>query len=134
MLTAPKLLPVVVLLLCGVSRAFAGDDSTDRGSPGKGEPATFQESSYKIQAGLDGEIYPVFANYASLQKQMERSFGVVSVTVSNPGRAALYQRISVRIAGWSDQEIQMAEVAVPRALFTAILVRIGRLRAAPSPG
>jgi hypothetical protein len=29
---------------------------------------------------------------------------------------------------------QLAEVAVPRALFAAILVRIGRLRAAPSPG
>ena len=29
---------------------------------------------------------------------------------------------------------QMAEVAVPRALFVAILGRISRLRAAPSPG
>jgi hypothetical protein len=29
---------------------------------------------------------------------------------------------------------QMAEVAVPRALFTAILGRIGRLRVAESPG
>jgi hypothetical protein len=29
---------------------------------------------------------------------------------------------------------QLAEVAVPRALFAAILGQIGRLRAAPSPG
>ncbi len=29
---------------------------------------------------------------------------------------------------------QMAEVAVPRVLFAAILERIDRLRAAPSPG
>ena len=29
---------------------------------------------------------------------------------------------------------QMAEVAIPRGLFAAILGRIGRLRAAPSPG
>jgi hypothetical protein len=29
---------------------------------------------------------------------------------------------------------QLAQVAVPRALFAAILARIGRLRAAPSPG
>ena len=29
---------------------------------------------------------------------------------------------------------QMAEVAIPRELFIAILGRIGRLRAAPSPG
>jgi hypothetical protein len=28
----------------------------------------------------------------------------------------------------------LAEVAVPRALFAAILVRIGRQQAAPSPG
>jgi hypothetical protein len=29
---------------------------------------------------------------------------------------------------------QLAEVAVPRAVFAAILARIGRLRAAPSLG
>ena len=29
---------------------------------------------------------------------------------------------------------QLAEMAVPRALFAALLARIGRLRAAPSPG
>jgi hypothetical protein len=29
---------------------------------------------------------------------------------------------------------QLAEVAVPRALLAAILTRLGRLRAAPSPG
>jgi hypothetical protein len=29
---------------------------------------------------------------------------------------------------------QLAEVAVPRTLFAALLARIGRLRAAPSPG
>ena len=29
---------------------------------------------------------------------------------------------------------QLAEVAVPRELFAALLARIGRLRAAPSPG
>ncbi len=29
---------------------------------------------------------------------------------------------------------QLAEVTVPRAVFAAILVRIGRLRAAPGPG
>jgi hypothetical protein len=30
--------------------------------------------------------------------------------------------------------LRLAEVAVPRALFAAILGRIGRLRATPSPG
>ena len=32
------------------------------------------------------------------------------------------------------ETFQLAEAAVPRALFTAILGRIGRLRAAPRPG
>lgn len=109
MLTAPKLL-MISLLLCGLSCAYAGDDSADRGNLSKGEQVNNQETAYRIQAGLDGEIYPVFANYASLQKQAERGFGMVSVTVSNPGRAALHQRIAVKIAGWSDQEIQIADV------------------------
>jgi hypothetical protein len=69
------------------------------------------EPRYNIQAGLEGEIYPVFANYASLQKRETRNMGVVSVTVSNPGSMPLRQRLAVKIAGWSDQEIQMADVA-----------------------
>ena len=31
-------------------------------------------------------------------------------------------------------KFQLAQVAIPRELFAAILARIGRLRAAPSPG
>ena len=88
--------------------AFGGDHDADRGDLRSSKPRT--EPSYKIQAGLDGEIYPVFANYASLQKQTDRSFGVVSVTVSNDSETALRQRIAVKITGWSDQEIQMVEL------------------------
>jgi hypothetical protein len=67
---------------------------------------------YAVQAGLDGEIYPVFANYASLQKQGSRSFAVVAITVSNSGPATIRQRIEVELPGWSDREIQLVE-AVP---------------------
>jgi hypothetical protein len=70
-----------------------------------------QHALYSIQAGLNGELYPVFANYASLQKKNERRFGAVAVTVSNPTSTTLRQRITVQIAGWSDQEIQTAELA-----------------------
>jgi hypothetical protein len=66
---------------------------------------------FQIQAGLDGEIYPAFANFASLQKQNDRSFGVVTVNLSNPGSEALRQRVSVEISGWSDRETQVAELA-----------------------
>jgi hypothetical protein len=91
------------LLLGAVVSASAGGPA-DRSNARRTEP------TYKIQAGLEGEIYPVFANYASLQKQDQRSLGVVSVTVFNPGDAPLRQRVAVKIVGWSDQEIQVADV------------------------
>ena len=97
-----------------LNRAYAGDD-TSRGETTKHDPRPALGPSYEVQAGLDGEIYPVFANYASLQKLNSRSFGVVAVAVSNPGDGPLRQRISVRIPGWSDQEIQIAEVAAHSA-------------------
>ena len=67
---------------------------------------------YKIQAGriFHGEIYPVFANYASLQRQGDRTFGVVSVTLSNTSPEPMSRRVSVRIPGWSDEEIQTVEI------------------------
>lgn len=68
-------------------------------------------SVYTIQSGIDGEIYPVFANYASLQHRDQRRFGVVSVTISNPATTPLRQTVSVQIPGWSDQEVQVAEVS-----------------------
>jgi hypothetical protein len=65
---------------------------------------------YKIEAGLDGEIYPFLANYASLQKQNQRRWAAVIVTMSNPGDAALRHRISVQVPGWSDAEVQSIEL------------------------
>ncbi len=67
--------------------------------------------AFQIHAGLDGEIYPVFANYASLQKPKDRRFGVVAVTISNPASDGLREQVSVQVPGWSDQETQTAEVA-----------------------
>lgn len=66
--------------------------------------------TYSVQAGLDGEIYPVFANYASLQKQADRSFAVVAVSINNPGSQAMRQEVAVQIPGWSDREVQLAEI------------------------
>jgi hypothetical protein len=67
-------------------------------------------SLYTIQAGLHGEIYPVFANYASFQTSSQRRFGVITITISNPAPAFLRRTISVQIPGWSDQEMQAAEL------------------------
>ncbi|PYX94423.1 MAG: hypothetical protein DMG67_01595 [Acidobacteria bacterium] len=66
------------------------------------------EPTYKIQVGLNSEIYPVFANQASLQKRDERTWGTVSVTITNSTDAPLHNRVAVEIPGWSDQEIQIA--------------------------
>ena len=75
--------------------------------------------SYKVQAGIDGEIYPVFANYASLQRQADRTFGVVSVTLSNSTDAAMRRGVTVEIPGWSDREIQTVDLA-PGATHTLV--------------
>jgi hypothetical protein len=66
---------------------------------------------FQIQVGLDGEIYPALANYASLQVQSDRHFGVITVTVSNATANPTRQRVSVQVLGWSDQETQVVELA-----------------------
>jgi hypothetical protein len=115
----PSRLLCFAMILALLSPAFAGDNTADRGDLRLPKQAGEPQPSYKIQAGLDGEIYPVFANYASLQKQNARSFGVVSVTVSNSSDSTLRQRVAVRVDGWSDQEIQLIEVA-PGATHTFV--------------
>ena len=100
----------MLLLSLLPSRLFAGDAGTDRGDLRPPAPIRQPLPLYKIQAGIDGEIYPVFANYASLQRQGDRTFGVVSVTLSNTSQEQMSRRISVKIPGWSDQEIQTVEI------------------------
>ncbi len=67
--------------------------------------------TYVVQAGLDGEVFPVFANFASLQDSRDRGWGTVAVTLTNSSDSALHDRIVVQVEGWSDQEIQNANVA-----------------------
>lgn len=68
------------------------------------------EATYKIIAGLDGEIFPVFANYASLRLAKYREFGTIAVRVTNSTGQPLRNRMTVQVPGWSDQEIQMVEL------------------------
>jgi hypothetical protein len=74
-------------------------------------PPARTTATYFIEAGLEGEVYPVFANYASLQKPGERRWGTVAVTVSNSSDQPRHDRITVEVPGWSDQEIQIADLA-----------------------
>src|SRR5262249_14595983 len=85
-------------------------DSISHDRPVAGAAAG-QGASYQVRAGIDGEIYPVFANYASLQKPSDRRFGMVTVEVSNPTASWLRQKVAVQVPGWSDREIQVAELA-----------------------
>jgi len=71
-----------------------------------------KEPVYSVVAGIDGEIYPVFANYASLRSVTERKWGTIAITVTNPAPTPLRARISVQVQGWSDEEIQIAQLAV----------------------
>ncbi|HJX85048.1 MAG TPA: hypothetical protein VJ723_11950 [Candidatus Angelobacter sp.] len=93
--------------MCGLLLGFAFPDSTSDVNA----PPSRLEPTYKVQVGLEGEIYPVFANFASLQQRDKRSLSVVSVTVSNPSKTPLRERVAVQIVGWSDLEIQIADVA-----------------------
>src|SRR4029077_15682938 len=106
-----RVLAGLLLSLALVARAFPGDAAVGRGvlrTPARDRKLCL---TYKIQAGIEGEIYPVFANYASLQRQSDRTFGVVSVTISNPGGTSMHRRVSVHVPGWSDEEIQTADLA-----------------------
>jgi hypothetical protein len=98
---------LLLVLMGGIFLAFAEDVPSLPRDPAV---ATARLCSYSVQAGLDGEIYPVFANYASLQRQNERSFGAVAVTIINPTLETVRQRVSVQVPGWSDREIQFVEV------------------------
>ncbi len=65
---------------------------------------------YVAQAGIDGEIFPAFANYASLQEPHNRKLATVKVRIMNPTRDPLKNRVSVQIPGWSEKEIQTVDV------------------------
>ena len=93
--------------------SFAGDDNradansannaADHEKVAVSHPAIPNLSAtYRISAGLEGDIYPVFANYASLQNTDGRKWGTIAVTISNPSTQTLHDRIAVKISGWSD--------------------------------
>lgn len=107
-----------VLLFCAMSgSAFASgasDSASDTPDARIVRPSaamTRIEPTYSISAGLNGDIYPFFANFASLQKPEDRKWAVVAVTITNSTDAPLRERVAVRIPGWSDQEIQIVEMA-----------------------
>lgn len=96
-----------VALATAVAFAIPGTGGT--GSE-PSNPVHSARASYEVSAGLDGEIYPVFANYASLRDSGHRSWGTIAVKVSNASKDVLRNRIVVQVPGWSDPEIQTIEL------------------------
>ncbi|MDT8069803.1 MAG: hypothetical protein ROO76_16700 [Terriglobia bacterium] len=84
------------------------------------------KATYELSAGLDGEIYPVFANYAALQNPARRKWGTVSVKVTNSSSQVLRNRLAVQIPGWSDPEIQAIQLGAGESqtyMFAPTLLR-----------
>ena len=103
---------LAVLLFGSVLPSAAPAFTADKPDIRTTVPAPIKQPSatYSVEAGLDGEVYPVFANYASLQKPGQRRWGTVAVTITNSTDQPLQNRITVEVPGWSDQEIQVAEM------------------------
>jgi hypothetical protein len=112
-----KSLPASLRLWAGVRLAVALAAITtfsyaaDKGELAAAPAPRNMEPTYSIQVGLDGEIFPVFAHQAALQKPTARTWGTVAVKVTNSSDTPLRQRITVHVPGWSDQEIQSAEMS-----------------------
>jgi len=85
--------------------------AADKGELAAAPAPRGMEPTYSIQVGLDGEIFPVFAHQAALQKPNARTWGTVAVKITNSADTPLRQRITVHVPGWSDQEIQTAEMS-----------------------
>jgi hypothetical protein len=94
------------LALLGCASAFAGGDFDKPEVTRTLRTTRSTEPTFKIESGIDGDVFPAFANYASLQSPDQRRWGVVSVKVSNPTDTERRYRIAVRVPGWSDQEVQ----------------------------
>lgn len=119
-----KLVRIVVALSCAITFALPGTSGTATDTPATATHSA--AATYELRAGLDGEIYPVFANFASMKDPTRRTWGTISVKVTNMGSVILRNRIAVQIPGWSDPEIQAIELAPGEThtyLFAPTLLR-----------
>ncbi len=104
-------LALLIVLAAAVPFAGAGLHNADNTpKPVAAAPATV-EPVITVSAGIDGEIYPAIANFSSSLRPSERQMPTVTVKVSNPSSEPMKERIAVSVPGWSDQEMQTAEVA-----------------------
>ena len=98
---------------------------TNTTPPSRVNPDRHIEPTYSISAGIDGEIFPAIANYASLQRPNERDFGTFMVNINNSSDGVLNARVSVQVAGWSDAEIRNVSIGageIRKLLFAPVFL------------
>jgi hypothetical protein len=105
-----KFILAVALALSPIGLS-AGGDYEKPDLPHSAHAVRRMEPTFSVTAGIHGDVFPAFANYASLQSPDQRNWSVVSVKVSNSSSSEQRYRISVRVPGWSDEEIQVVNVA-----------------------
>lgn len=111
-----RFLQISLLILTAASFApllQAADADVSLGPATRVEPkprVRTPEPVYSVQVGIDNEIFPVFANYSSMHRREERTWGMVGITISNSTDSILRNRVTVQLPGWSDQEIQLVEM------------------------
>jgi hypothetical protein len=106
----------LLVLLLAASGAWAGMNTGPSEITPKPKPELRgPEPTYSVEAGLHGDLFPVFANYASSQDVHDRKLGTVTITVTNSSSERLRNRISVQIPGWSESEIQIVELGAGQA-------------------
>lgn len=110
--TAKSIVAILALGLSPIGLSAGGDyDKPDLPHSIHAARKTKLEPTFSITAGINGDVFPAFANYASLQNPDQRNWSVVSVKVSNSSSNEQRYRISVRVPGWSDEEIQVVNIA-----------------------
>jgi hypothetical protein len=81
------------------------------------------QPTYRLDAGIDSEIFPALANYAAFQRAGDRDFGTFTLTISNYNDSTLNARVSVQVPGWSDAELQNVSIGsgeVRKLLFAPV--------------
>lgn len=102
---------IVVLVLAGPTLFARAEMDAGRREPVGALKGRETEPVYRVEAGIDGDIFPVFANFASFQAPADRDTGTVTVTITNATDSLVRNRVAVQVQGWSDQEIQVVELA-----------------------
>ena len=108
-LAARKLSLVMAIALALPLMGISGPEA-DRDTRNQVTQTRLPAPTYEVSAGMDGEIYPAFANFASLRPARNRTWGIVTVKITNSTSNWLRDRVTVQIPGWSDQEIQIVEL------------------------